>query len=289
MSRISHLILDFDDTLTTTDTIGLLAKAAYTLRPQSPPWSHFVDAYLADYNHHALSHPKTSRLTLADEAAYLASLVPVERASILRIEAAGVFKGLHITDIAKAAASTVPLRPGFWDLCRPILDSGGAVDILSVNWSRAWIRSSLRNSVALEERERFDLGVGIYSNDLVCDPDGIITTGEISREIVLGGDDGIWTAAHKEKMMEHLIAKRGGEGHVMYVGDSSTDLMCLLKADVGVVIGDKLDGVCERISVKLACGLNDYTGVNSGGQLYKVQDFTELGRWVGRRNHCAAR
>ncbi|KAF8252761.1 hypothetical protein K440DRAFT_631721 [Wilcoxina mikolae CBS 423.85] len=284
MSRISHLILDFDDTLTTTDTISLLAKAAYTLRPQlSPPWSHFVDAYISDYNQHALSHPKSSRLTLADEASYLASLLPVERASIQRIEAAAVFKGLHTTNIAQDAASTVPLRPGFWDLCRPILDSGGAVDILSVNWSRAWIQSSLRNAVSPEERERFDTDVGIYCNDLVCDPDGI-TTGDISREPVLGGEDGIWTAVHKVKMMEHLVAKRGGEGQVMYVGDSSTDLMCLLKADVGVVIGDKLDGVCERISVKLDYGLNDYKDANCGGQLYKVQDLGELGSWVERRN-----
>ncbi|KAF8543635.1 HAD-like domain-containing protein [Trichophaea hybrida] len=283
MSRISHLILDFDDTLTTTDTISLLAKAAYTLSPQlSPPWSHFVDAYISDYNRHALSHPKSSRLTLADEVSYLASLHPVERVSIQRIEAAGVFKGLHTTNIAKAAASTVPLRPGFWDLCRPILNSGGAIDILSVNWSRAWIQSSLRNAVLPEERERFDADVGIYCNDLVYDPDGV-TTGKISCEFV-GGEDGIWTAAHKVKMMEHLVAKRGGEGQVMYVGDSSTDLMCLLKADVGVVIGDKLDEVCERISVKLDYGLNDYKDANCGGQLYKVQDLEELRSWIEGRN-----
>jgi hypothetical protein len=134
-----------------------------------------------------------------------------------------------------------------------------------------------------EERERFDADVGIYCNDLVCDPDGV-TTGEISCEFVLGGEDGIWTAAHKVEVMEHLVAKRGGEGQVMYVGDSSTDLMCLLKADVGVVIGDKLDEVCERISVKLDYRLNDYNDANCGGQLYKVQDLEELRSWIEGRN-----
>lgn len=280
---MTHLILDFDDTLTTTDTIGLLASAAYRLRPPHvsplPPWSSFVDAYLADYAAHSFPGPRDSP---EREAAYLSSLLPVERASVERIEAAGVFSGLHIGDIAREAASTVAVRPGFDTLLQHVLEAaGGAVDVLSVNWCRTWIQSALAHALGTpRDSERFYKAVGVCCNHLVCDAEGI-TTGKLTRQESLGGE-GIWTAAHKATMMDELVAGRG-KHTVVYVGDSSTDLMCLLKADFGIVVGDKLDGVCGRIGVELV-GVEDGITKVGGQRLYKVRDLDELRNFLVERS-----
>ena len=308
--RLIHLILDFDGTLTTTDTIALLANAAYALHPQSPPppppppaWQQMASAYQADCTAHARQHTKPElRTTVAAEAAFLASLLPVERASIERIESAGIFAGLRPDDIARAAATTAPVRAGFWqDLCcGQVLGAGGAVDILSVNWSRVWIQSSLLAAISTpspspsspplssqgSECKRFSSQIGIYCNDLVVCASTGLTTGQMTREPVLGGNVGIWTAEHKEKMMEHLVKKRRvaaeEEALTVYVGDSSTDLLCLLKADVGLVVGDGLDGTCARIGVKLTpAGPDHAIGRRGGGppqQLLKVRGLEEIGR-----------
>jgi len=187
------------------------------------------------------------------------------------------------------------VRAGFWqDLCcGQVLDAGGAVDILSVNWSRVWIQSSLLAAISTpssssqgSECTRFSSQIGIYCNDLVVCTSTGLTTGQMTREPVLGGNVGIWTAAHKEKMMEHLVKKRrvaaGEETLTVYVGDSSTDLLCLLGADVGFVVGDGLDGTCARIGVKLTpAGLDHAIGRRGGGppqQLFKARDLEEIGR-----------
>ena len=284
---IRHLILDFDETLTPADTISLLTSAAYRLRPTTlpplPPWSYFTESWLGDYNRHIQSYPHP-RCTVDEECRFLASLAPVERASIQRIEKAGVFKDLSITDLA-CAAETVTVRLGFWQACRPVLDAGGLVSVLSVNWSRAWIRSALGAAVAREardgkrERERFEAEASLVSNDLCSD--GTTTTGEFTRNPELGEDHGIWTAEDKATTMNLYLAEGGVEdGLVVYVGDSSTDLMCLLQADVGVVIGDKLDGACERFAIELVDGLMDVCRVEGGQKFYKVQDLETLGKWI---------
>jgi phosphoserine phosphatase len=271
LPRISHLILDFDETLTRKDTLALLAAAAYRLRPAHlpplPPWRVFVDAYVRDYNQHAATYPrkKEARKSIQEEFEFLDSLLPVERASIHRIEAAGLFTGLRLDDIEAAAAKDVELRPGVADLCKAALRGGVKVQVLSVNWSQAWIRGALKEEV----KE----GLPVFANELETDKEGV-TTGRILR--VMGNDEGVWTALHKERWVSENTA--GGR---VYVGDSTTDLRCLLAADVGVVVGDKLDAVCERIGVRLVKGLQEVDG-NRGGPktLYKVQELEEVTRWI---------
>jgi len=289
--RIRHLILDFDETLTPVDTISLLTSAAYRLRPTTlpllPPWNYFTESWLDDYNRHAQSYTHPRR-TIDEECRFLASLVPVERASIRRIEKAGVFAGLRTADLAHAAEETVTVRPDFWWVCELVLDAGGRVSVLSVNWSKEWIRSALGAAVAREchggekERARFEHEVVVASNSFCSD--GVTTTGEITRSPELGNDRGIWTAPDKAAMMEILVGEGVTEGPVVYVGDSSTDIMCLLRADVGVVIGNKLDETCRRFGIEL---VDQFTGIcqaKSGQKkLYKVHDLAMLGRWIRRQ------
>jgi len=76
----------------------------------------------------------------------------------------------------------------------------------------------------------------------------------------------------------------GQDGIVVYIGDSSTDLLCLTQADVGIIIGDKLDSTCHRIGIEVKTGLDSELpyGGTEGKVLWKIQELAEVGRWIER-------
>ncbi|KAL7274566.1 hypothetical protein RUND412_002539 [Rhizina undulata] len=277
--KVSHLILDFDETLTVSDTITTLSTLAYTNRasPAPPPWSFFVQSYLTDLaNHTATLPPAAARNTIAQEAEYLRSLRPVEEASIERIERYGVFQGVKIAALAGASAG-VDTRDGWWRAVRAVARRGGNVDVVSVNWSRDWVRNVLSHAAGEDVA-----GIGIHSNDLI--------TTEVDRERTCTGafdryfgsaGGGVWTADDKLRIMKQLVAA-DEEGLRVYVGDSSTDLLCLLEADVGVVFGGKLDKVCGRLGIGLKMGFGDWGGIaqGDGRVLWRVDHWDEVAEWL---------
>jgi hypothetical protein len=279
MHRRLHLLVDFDETLTVHDTIGILAHTFYRhlSPPPSTPWSAITSAYGSDHAALVAQFPPAStRTSIAAELRFLDSLRPVEERSIRRIEQARIFNGLPISLVSEEAGCTVRLRPGAGDL----LAHGkewGRVDVVSVNWSSVWIRGALGEGA---------LGVGVRCNELLVDGSGGdgggITNGGLSRP-------GVWTAGDKVGVVEELVREeRGrlglGQTLVVYLGDSVTDLGCLLSADVGVVLGDRLDGTCGRVGVEVVKGLQDVgSGIGESEarrRLYKVERLEEVLEWM---------
>ncbi|KAL8748042.1 MAG: hypothetical protein Q9184_007521, partial [Pyrenodesmia sp. 2 TL-2023] len=109
-----HLILDWDSTLTITSTLPLIALIGYTLNPSPPipPWDTISEAYMSDYRAHvsAYSPPATDRKTVKQELEWLESLRDVERQSMERAEAAGLFKGVGREEVWRAAEGAVRER-----------------------------------------------------------------------------------------------------------------------------------------------------------------------------------
>ncbi|MCJ1418087.1 hypothetical protein MMC32_004432, partial [Xylographa parallela] len=137
------LFLDFDGTLTHTDTLTALASIPYALRsetrspesrtpplppsqpplrppppfhpqdpptlPPLPPFAHFSSTYLAALAGHTAAYhpPAAQRTTPALELAFLASQRGVEEASVRRVEAAGLFAGVRREDVLCAAERMV--------------------------------------------------------------------------------------------------------------------------------------------------------------------------------------
>lgn len=271
MPRHLLLLLDFDETLTPTgsDTLSHLAATAYSLqRPPGAlqPWDHFTGAYLRDYDAYVKVCPVESRRTLDAERRFLVGLHGVENASVRRVEEAGVFRGLDRAVLVREAAGEVVMREGWKDVVKKGM-SRGRVAVVSVNWSRAWIRECLRG----EE-------VQVYANEFVVGEDGR-TTGQLDRWF--GDQGGVWTAGDKLKVMRDIIHKSGAgeEALVVYVGDSATDLLCLLEADVGVVFGRRLDGVCGRVGIPVKDGL--VAGDTGGGKgLRRIEGWGEVDEWL---------
>ncbi|KAI9839604.1 MAG: hypothetical protein M1819_002230 [Sarea resinae] len=162
---------------------------------------------------------------------------------------------------------------------------GGAqmdISIVSVNWSAEFIRACLAGATgkALQggEQERFQQHqhqhqhqqshpLAIYANDIsdLWSATGS-PTGQLNRYFG-GPDGGIWTGEDKARIVRQILKDdecapksgmiatpacekgSGGEerGYVVYVGDSITDLECLVEcADVGICVRDERMGSTQR-------------------------------------------
>ncbi|TVY37391.1 hypothetical protein LSUB1_G003435 [Lachnellula subtilissima] len=99
------IILDFDGTITTKDTITTIAHLAITHQAShglnlQPAWDTIVSSYTFDLSSHiAHYHPTTEeRKTLKQEIEYYRSLKNVEIRSFDRVSASGIFEGIRATD-----------------------------------------------------------------------------------------------------------------------------------------------------------------------------------------------
>ncbi|MCJ1380990.1 hypothetical protein MMC17_004099 [Xylographa soralifera] len=138
------LFLDFDGTLTHADTLAALASIPYALHsgtlspspsaprhlpssdpssqppsssppphspspPQPPPFPPLSQTYLSALTAHTTTYrpPAPQRTTPAFELAFLASQRGVEEASVRRVEAAGLFRGVRRADVLSAAEEMV--------------------------------------------------------------------------------------------------------------------------------------------------------------------------------------
>lgn len=97
-----------------------------------------------------------------------------------------------------------------------------------------WLSNGLERS-----KEDFGRLNGEMSRGWKCDNE----EGEEEEEV------GIWVARHKREVLEKRLGAQ--EGLKVYVGDSTTDLEALCWADVGIVVGDKLDKTAWRVGIDL--------------------------------------
>lgn len=190
----------------------------------------------------------------------------MERESYERVEGSGVFKNVRAEDMLQGAEAAVKggqlrMRDGWtrvMGMARRRGDDGrgGKVGVVSVGWSGEFIRGCLRTALVelLEASESGERGQGVESEvdikDIVIRANEILggEEGKMSRyfeENGRGGTGGVWTARDKRRvMMEMLLRREQGRRErdgsmAVYVGDSPTDLECLLAADVGICMREE--------------------------------------------------
>ncbi|OBZ81027.1 hypothetical protein A0J61_10925 [Choanephora cucurbitarum] len=192
------ILIDFDQTITTKDTIALLGQFGLSNTSCLKPWSYFVDRYLEDYQ--TIQQPKAQ-----DFKTYLAQLDayrPIEQASLARVSHHKVFEGLTrqaLFDEGKQLSQRF-LQPHVIQTLKPIKHH---VRIVSLNWSKDWIQGFL-HAVGIEKEQ-------IYSNDLVFNQTHC--TGEIVPMIL--------TAKDKQDVIDRL------DHEVVFIGDSLGDIEAL--------------------------------------------------------------
>ncbi|EEB05449.1 fungal protein [Schizosaccharomyces japonicus yFS275] len=219
------LVLDFDETIT-----------LHAGKPDE--WKVLSDAYMKDYAAAKESVSNIQPATFGQLHTYLDAFDNVERASIQRITESRFFEGVGERAI-KELAESIQLRPGFTQFItslRPYLESGLIkLHILSVNWSALLIRHTLCSQAALTPELFY-----IHCNDILLQSTTGIATGAMSP---YGSSEPIHTATDKLRVFTKL---QKSALQSVYVGDSLTDLYCLLQAKVGIFIGEK-DSVLDVI------------------------------------------
>ncbi|KAI9657944.1 MAG: hypothetical protein M1821_002601 [Bathelium mastoideum] len=295
-----HLILDWDGTLTKQDTLHIVAQIGYSHnRDQNlTPWDEIVQAYLSDYDHHeAVYKPvRKERKRIAEESEWLASLIDVERESIKRVQAAGVFAGVTKQDVSSASKSAIidrriELRNGWRELLSIAFDKGdqasmsSPVSVISVNWSRTFIRTCLETALQKTSGSEVDIDtIPICANEIYPDVEDKST---------------IYTSADKLAAFQKL--RGAGSRPTLYVGDTSTDFDCLVAADVGICVrneimsgGQKeLKDTLERVGFELArLSPTAWTGIGQGSKnnsdfeirenrrVWWVTDLMEIVRFI---------
>lgn len=212
------ILIDFDQTITKKDTIGLLGEFGVAQTNIPNPWSYFVDSYLEDYRKHRDHLPDLPKdASFRAFTQQLDSYKTVEKASLARVSKHKVFKGISrtaFTEEGKRLRESI-LQPHVISVLKKYKED---IRIISLNWSKDWILGFIQELELRREQ--------IYSNDLKFTAENI-STGEIVPHIL--------TASDKQQIITSSVVKPNQK--VIYIGDSLGDIEALVSSDIGIIIG----------------------------------------------------
>lgn len=238
---------DFDLTCTVLDSSAILAEIAIIKAPKSSdlpgtdsPVNQMTSSELRDYwrglsSQYTEEYEQCIESLLPAEVAdafvldniyeRLQQLSDFEKRANSRVIQSGVLKGMNVDDI-KRAGELLKLHDGCSGFFQKIVGLKKMlhtdIHILSYCWCADLIRSAFSSAGCAAD-------VSIHSNEF--EYKGSISTGEIVRKM--------------ESPLDKLQAFRtildqstDAPPHMsVYIGDSVGDLLCLLEADIGIVVG----------------------------------------------------
>lgn len=248
----THLVLDYDCTLTVHDTMAVLGEL-----PIAPKmsWRQITDAYMQDYALFKKQPYPWNRYDREEYSGWLASRKWVEDHSARRVQDACFFRGVRNEHVREAVSRSLQkgslrLRDGWEKLIELFLPdydqqagtfTSSCVSILSVNWCETSIRQALwqaAGSLTHPEKDKLRHLINdmvIHANEIEGLGSPLGSSGRVCRAL----DHDIRTSRDK---LRYLPTPRGQRDHstpfVVYVGDSSTDFDSLCAADLGVWLCD---------------------------------------------------
>ena len=222
---IHKLITDFDETISERDTISTLVHTAADNRGHEKEeflaaWQEMVEWFLTRY-HRVCDAWQDHRHSLVD---YLKSFEELETASIQRVIAKGFLEGLT-KERLRTVGRNVVKKPGVDQALSRLRREGVAVEILSANWSKTLIQGATEG-----------LCDQIITNSLQYDATGR-STGNIHLHVVSARDKLRKFRSRKKNPPNPDGTGDGGVKRTLYIGDSISDFLAILDADLGVLIG----------------------------------------------------
>lgn len=300
-TRPIHWILDWDGTITRRDTLDALVSIAASSKPDSPvleEWKRVSEAYMADYTAALEKLAPCGKLptTVQEEKRLLHALASVEQGSIDRVSASGIFAGLTQKLLEEGARNVinsrkVETRNGFAEFLQLKRNrTYDSLDLLSVNWSRHFISSCLRAANVPTDKG------SIYANELDGIESNRVSNGSISPDgnaemlIISSGDKLKYMTQLRQQTCSFVNASTGSDRPIVYVGDSWTDIECLLESDLGICIRDEPLGssqkkLAERLeSLGVHCPhLSDWRKADEW-QVVWARDFADIQAWMDMRD-----
>ncbi|XVF30976.1 hypothetical protein REPUB_Repub16aG0105700 [Reevesia pubescens] len=240
-----HLMIftDFDLTCTVVDSSAILAEIAILTAPKSDQnqsegkiarmssaelrntWGLLSRQYTEEYEQCIESILPLEKVEFNDEALHkaLEQLSEFEKRENSRVIESGVLKGLNLEDI-KRAGERLFLQDGCISFFQKIAKNenlNANIHVLSYCWCGDLIRATF-SSGGLND-------LNVHANEFSFEES--VSTGEIVWKVqspidkIQAFDDILQDSSNDRKKL------------TVYIGDSVGDLLCLLKADIGIVIG----------------------------------------------------
>ncbi|CAN1233964.1 Bifunctional TH2 protein, mitochondrial [Linum perenne] len=236
---------DFDLTCTVVDSSAVLAEIAIVTAPKMSSaelkntWGLLSTQYMEEYEQCIESVLPSGKVEFNFQAVCkaLEQLSEFEKRANSRVIESGVLEGMNLKDI-KQAGERLILQDGCSSFFQKIVGNeklNSSIHVLSFCWCADLIRSAFSSG---------GLGVlSVHANELLFEES--ITTGEIINKVETPLDK---VKAFRDIMKNYKDDKRN---LTVYIGDSVGDLLCLLEADVGIVIGSSstLRTVGSRLGV----------------------------------------
>ncbi len=255
------LAVDFDETITTADTVARLPKLACEYLSDAGAaerrrsWEEGVSKYVAEWRATfaaVLASPPDAPTAAERVDAFSRIFSDIENGSLDAIERRGVLHGIPREALTRCGES-IGKRDGADATLAEARRRGFDVHIVSANWSVDMLRGAVGD------------GTPIHSNDLEFDGDGQ-TTGKFLRNMI--------SARDKRARLKELAH---GRGRVVYVGDGTNDLAALMEADLGIVIGQKPDmlRVCKALRIPMY-DVCDVDQVAAGESVLRVDGWDEI-------------
>ncbi|CAG8448542.1 6658_t:CDS:2 [Ambispora gerdemannii] len=269
-SVVGLLVSDFDETITQNDTLSVLIAICPRMSDDCrkdcpPPWSYFVELYFKERAEHIKRWGETnSERTLEDFYKLLKSLENVEERSMKRVEDFKCLVGVRSEEL-REQGKKIKKQPGAVDVIERYLvkNKPGSFYVISTNWSHDMLFGCLQEIDGIDEKI-------IISNDFVFEEN--CSTGKFKRKVL--------TALDKLEIFKQLTVPR--DKISVYVGDSETDLPCMLAADIGIIMGNNvsLAQSCKKYGIEIIEGLQSAYPKNSISKkrLFRVKDWIEIGK-----------
>ncbi|KAF3777167.1 putative aminopyrimidine aminohydrolase [Nymphaea thermarum] len=294
---------DFDLTCTTIDSSAVLAELAILTAPKVEPsepdnlnfrklaadlkksWDALSQQYAEEYEQciEDMMLVKEGEVT-SFESLYeaLEQLSAFEKRANLRVIESEVLKGLNLECI-KRAGENLRLQDGcakfFQQLVQKKDELNADIHILSYCWCRDLIQSAFKSG-GLEV-------LNIHANEFIYEES--ISTGKIDTKVESPTD--------KLQVFKDALKHSGDDDKhsSVYIGDSVGDLLCLLEADVGIVVGSSpsLRSLGERFGVSfvplfpaVVKRQREFVGGSSSkcewpkGVLYTVSSWNEIQAFI---------
>ena len=316
-----QLALDFDGTITTEDTTAVigarcLAKARQLafngLSPGQLPksMSYYSDLYFQQYENWKDSAASMSveRRTIDEEVSYLSQSRRVELDSFLRVRNAvlGVPGGIgnfehdigsrdeFMMEAGREAVRTGEIKirdpKALKSLIAKASDGNSQWGIISVSWSRRFILGVLLEGGIVVKVSEDDVAKSLKANELLAP---LPATG-------IDGAEVICSAMDKRDALQQLLADWNANDKTehnatttIYVGDSSTDIGCLVHASIGFYlcqdsITDHVVQALNRLGIHCAAlsELENITEAQNKNEqhrtIYLIKGFEELNGYLSR-------
>ncbi|PKI83264.1 hypothetical protein MVES1_002998 [Malassezia vespertilionis] len=229
-------LTDWDGTITEHDTLSLVAPTDTQVQDGKNTFAYYENMYQETMSKFKDDYgPIDSENTLRE---YIGDVLKAEKITLNKIIEDGLFQGIR-GDELRSRVSQVAFRPG-WDQIQAWICAHTPCDcvhayIISINWSRQFIHEALLLNT--KEKQGVDCNTtgfeGILANE-VEECTGICT----GRIVGPNGAPPLLTGIDKLNIFRDIRSQYVKEPITLYLGDSVPDLLCLLEADVAIIMGN---------------------------------------------------